>query len=101
VKAELIEASLREVQGSLTWLAAQYAAQHNVPLSHAREIVENLMANHEAFKQPSITTTTLPPANTADHKPGVLSINWFKNAIDSATTGFRSHPNLPNNTARQ
>jgi hypothetical protein len=105
INPELIEASLREVQGSLTWLAAQYAAQHNVPLSHAREIVENLMANHEAFNgidQPSpITQSNLQPSNASDYQPGVLSLDWFKNAIDGAGSGFRSHPSLPNNTARQ
>lgn len=92
INPEIIEASFAEVGGSLSWLAAQYSSQHNVSLSKARTIVGNLLANHESFKQP-ITKTNLQPANVpGSFKPGPLSIDWFKNAIDRVVI----NTNLPN-----
>lgn len=110
INPEIIEASLNEVGGSLTWLSAQYAAQNNVSLSKAREIVGNLMANHESFEgidvPPSVTQTNLPPSNVSgSFKPGVLSLDWFKNAIDSSIDAVANstykNTALPNSIARQ
>jgi hypothetical protein len=97
INPEIIEASFAEVGGSLSWLAAQYSAQHNVSLSKARTIVGNLLANHERFQQP-ITKTNLQPANVpGSFKPGPLSIDWFKNAIDRVVI----NTNLPNSLIGQ